>query len=377
LPKTFNYTSRAKRFALKYPLLSDIGIQIFYWVFAFLLYFILVNHISKGVASLFDLNAEVHMTENVIIAVIGAAVYGTILGLIDFYIERRFVRRSLGLELIAKFSLYAVSWFLIMGTTRIIGLAVEAKFIDNASVEYTNVFFSNFGAASTIYAIVMIAGISFIKQMNNKFGPGIILPMLMGRYRKPREEERIFMFMDLKSSTTYAEKLGHLKYSEMIQRCFLDLNKVIPSYYAEVYQYVGDEVVLTWPVDEGVMNLNCLDFFFAFKQQLNNQENKYKTDFGLLPEFKAGLHAGKITVAEVGDIKREIAYHGDTINTASRIQKLCNKYDQKFIASETVKSLFDADEAYKFVFLDETALQGKTENIKLYSISKIDSLYRG
>ena len=206
--------------------------------------------------------------------------------------------------------------------------------------------------------------------MNDKFGPGVILPMFLGKYRKPREEERIFMFMDLKSSTTYAEKLGHLKYSEMIQRCFLDLNKVIPSYYVEVYQYVGDEVVLTWPIEEGVKNMNCLNFYFAFKERLHDQKDKYEGDFGLLPEFKAGLHAGKITVAEVGDIKREIAYHGDTINTAARIQQLCNKYNHKFIVSETIKSLFNQNVSYKFIFLEETVLQGKTEVVKLYSIVK-------
>jgi adenylate cyclase len=370
LPNRINYNSIARKIAHKYPILTDIGIQITYWIFVFVLYFILVNYISKGVASLFDLNARVHMTENIIIALIGATIFGTVLGLIDFYIERKFIRRSLGIELLAKFSLYAISWFLMLSVTRTIGVAIEAKFIDNAPVTYTQEFFSNFGASFTIYVIVMIGGISFIKQMNNKFGPGILLPMLLGKYRNPREEERIFMFMDLKSSTSYAEKLGHLKYSEMIQKCFLDLNKIIPSYYAEVYQYVGDEVVLTWPVEEGVINLNCLKFFFAFKNSTHKQKNKYEEEFGFVPEFKAGLHSGKITVAEVGDIKREIAYHGDTINTAARIQGMCNKFDRDFITSLSIKNLFDEDIQYKFDFLDETILQGKTKRIKLFSISE-------
>ena len=180
----------------------------------------LVNYISKGVASLFDSNAKVHMTENILIAIAGAIIFGTMLGLIDYYVERRMIRRSLGLELLAKFFLYGITWFLVVGITRIIGLVIEAKFIDNANVTYTQAFFSNFGLSSTIYVLVMIMGIGFIKQMNNKFGPGVILPMLLGKYRKPREEERVFMFMDLKSSTTYAEKLGHIKYSEMIQKMF-------------------------------------------------------------------------------------------------------------------------------------------------------------
>jgi adenylate cyclase len=81
--------------------------------------------------------------------------------------------------------------------------------------------------------------ITFIKQMNTKFGPGIIIPMLLGKFRRPRIEKRIFLFMDLKDSTAYAEKLCSLKFSELIQDCFGDVNKVIPLFNAEIYQYSG------------------------------------------------------------------------------------------------------------------------------------------
>ena len=95
--------------------------------------------------------------------------------------------RSLGLEILVKYSLYAITWFLLVNITRDIGIAIEAKFIDNANVGYTDKFFSNMGVSTTVYTMVMMLVISFIKQMNNKFGPGILLPMLWGKYRKPRE----------------------------------------------------------------------------------------------------------------------------------------------------------------------------------------------
>ena len=177
----FDYSTRARRVALKHPLFSDIGTQIIYWIFVLTLYFTLVNYISKAVASIFDLNAKTHMTENIFIAVIGGVLFGTLLGLIDFYIERRFVSRSLGLELLVKYSLYAITWFLLMSITRNVGIAIEAKFIDNANVSYTGKFFSNMGVSTTVYVMVMIAGISFIKQMNNKFGPWNTFTHAMGQ----------------------------------------------------------------------------------------------------------------------------------------------------------------------------------------------------
>jgi adenylate cyclase len=215
----------------------------------------------------------------------------------------------------------------------------------------------------------MIVIISFIKQMNNKFGPGVLIPMLLGKFRKPRIEERIFLFMDLKDSTTYAEKLGHLKFSEMIQDCFLDVNKVIPPFNAEIYQYVGDEVVLSWSSAEGLRRINCIKFFFAFQNFLQNKKEHYVKKYGFVPQFKAGVNIGNITVAEVGDFKREIAYHGDTINTAARIQSVCNTYGKLFIISENLKNEIEWVESFSTEFIDSIKLKGKEKEVKLYSVT--------
>jgi len=362
------YTAKARRAALRHPLLSDIGTQITFWIFAFTLYFFLVNFVSKAITSLFDPDAIVHLSESIIIAIIGAIVFGTLLGLIDFYVERKFIRRSLGLEISVKIFFYIITWFIAINISSAVGFAIDAKIIDESIVSYKKEFFSNMGIASSTYTSVMIVVISFIKQMNNKFGPGIILPMFFGKYRKPRVEERIFMFMDLKDSTSYAEKLGHIKYSEMIQKCFLDVNKVLPSFNAEIYQYVGDEVVLTWEKEEGLNNQNCIKFFFAFQNRLLLNSGNYESNFGFVPEFKASSHVGTITVAEVGDIKREIAYHGDTINIAARIQTKCNDYNKNFLISETLKNNLNAKYGFAIDFVDDTILKGKAEKIKIYSV---------
>ncbi|MCB0535829.1 MAG: hypothetical protein KDD14_26735, partial [Saprospiraceae bacterium] len=102
----------------------------------------------------------------------------------------------------------------------------------------------NFFVALTYFLAVSIL-ISFIRQMNYKFGPGMLWNMLAGKYHKPREEERIFMFLDLKSSTTIAEQLGHIHFSRFIQDCFFDLTEVVLRHKVDIYQYVGDEAVLS------------------------------------------------------------------------------------------------------------------------------------
>ena len=105
--------------------------------------------------------------------------------------------------------------------------------------------------------------ISFINQVNKKYGPGVLVPLLLGKYRNPQEEERIFMFMDLKSSTTVAEELGHLKYSSFIRDCFMDINQVLLPFNAQVYQYVGDEIVVTWTVSDGLKDIFLYQVFLC------------------------------------------------------------------------------------------------------------------
>ena len=216
----------------------------------------------------------------------------------------------------------------------------------------------------------MTLAIYFIIEVNKKFGPGVLVPLLLGRYRNPKEEERAFLFMDLKSSTTIAEKLGHIHYSAFIRDSFMDINKVLKSYDAEIYQYVGDEIVVSWRTESNIKKTICVQFFFACQKQFESRRNYYLEKYGTIPVFKAGLHMGKVTAVEIGEIKRDIAYHGDTLNTASRIQSMCNHYDKNFLTSAHFSIQNGISDHYKTTSLGELLLKGKTEPIKVLCIEE-------
>ncbi|WP_339876924.1 adenylate/guanylate cyclase domain-containing protein [Olleya marilimosa] len=221
------------------------------------------------------------------------------------------------------------------------------------------------------YFIVCSLVFSFLKIAKDNFGKGVLFNQLIGKYKKPREERRIFMFLDLQASTTIAEQLGHFKYSELIQKCFYDLNRVLINYDAEIYQYVGDEAVVSWPFDKGLKANNCVELFFKFQDKLLKNEKLYLKKFGLTPKFKAGLHGGKLIVTEVGTIKKEIAYHGDVINTSARIQGECNKYDETLLISEKLLQKLKLHK-YKLTSIGNIALKGKEEKLNLFSINRIN-----
>lgn len=227
------------------------------------------------------------------------------------------------------------------------------------------------GSFAIYFYIVAVDILMFgLRQVNLFLGGNNFWNLLRGRFYTPREEERIFMFLDLQSSTEHAENLGHIKYSKMIQDCFNDLGIVVEN-EAEIYQYVGDEAILTWKLKDGVRGQNCLNAYFNFKKQLNKRKEYYMQNYNCVPLFKAGINSGIVTVTEVGKYKKEIAYHGDTINTAARIQGKCNELKQGFLISERLKNDLSSS-GFSFSELGSIALKGKENQTRLYGVKQID-----
>lgn len=220
-----------------------------------------------------------------------------------------------------------------------------------------------------IFALLVNFIINLVLYIDISLGSGNLLKMIKGTFYAPKETDRIFMFIDLKGSTTLAEKLGHTRYSEFIQDCFYDI-AIVDQYKAKIYQYVGDEAVLTWSMNGGVQKENCINAFFAFKKRLQDRSSHYLSKYGAIPEFKAGMNSGKITITEVGELKKEIAYHGDTINIAARLQVESKRLDKDLIISENSLHSFEDLSSFIVTPIGDIILKGKNKSIKIFSISE-------
>src|SRR5262249_4212687 len=136
-----------------------------------------------------------------------------------------------------------------------------------------------------LYTLVVYSLLLFLLQINLLLGEGVLWKFIRGKYHQPREEERIFMFLDMKSSTTIAEQLGHVRFYALLNELFHEISQPVLQTKAEIYQYIGDEVVLTWEVRDGLENSNCLKTFFMFKENLVRNRENYQQNFGVKPEF--------------------------------------------------------------------------------------------
>lgn len=306
------------------------------------------------------------LAQRVRIHLVIGAVTGFLFGTLDYLIEKKVYKYvSLGKAMvIGSLSFLIVVLLLLTFAMRVFTKVIGQEFNWEG---YSEFMFSNEMLLLVFYFFLVAFFIDIFKHIDRKLGPGNLWRMIKGEFYQPKEDERIFMFLDLKSSTSIAEKLGHIQYSKLIQDCFKDL-RVVEKYNAEVYQYVGDEVVLTWPKESGLVNSNCLRAFFDFSKKLADRSNYYMKKYGVIPEFKAGLNIGEIVVAEVGEIKTEIAYHGDAINTAARIQEQCNVLGRSLLISEKLQSSLKLDATFSSLHVGDILLKGKSNKVNIYSV---------
>lgn len=269
------------------------------------------------------------------------------------------------------FLLYSVSGFLLLSLGNLLfqciiqGLPPSHPSVLDGVISYlTNVDFAKHFIS---WGIIFIGTIISI-LIYDKYGPGNFRNLLLGRYFHPRTEERIFMFLDIRSSTTVAEKLGDRQYFNFIHDFINDATEPIIYARGEIYQYIGDEIVVSWKMENGLEDANCLQCFFAIKMAIEEAKERYQKKYGVIPDFKAGLHYGSVISGEIGTVKKEIAFSGDVLNTASRIQNECNKHQLDLLLSDDLLALLPLDKNYSIKSIGKIQLRGKAEGVGLSTV---------
>jgi adenylate cyclase len=220
-----------------------------------------------------------------------------------------------------------------------------------------------------LFWLLILIGTLVILQVNDKYGPGVFRSFLLGKYFHPKKEERIFMFLDLRSSTSIAEKLGNASYFNFLKEVFQDATPSILHAKGEIYQYVGDEIVISWKTSKGSEDANCIQCFYNIQLALQSKAEYYQKKYGQVPEFKAGLHNGDVIAGEIGVVKREIAFSGDVLNTTSRIQEQCNVLGVNILLSKFLLDKLPLSTiAFTPKWMGDIVLRGKEQSLALYTV---------
>jgi class 3 adenylate cyclase len=223
-----------------------------------------------------------------------------------------------------------------------------------------------------------IAGIAFVAsvlggaafELKRLVGGRVLLDVVLGRYRRPTREERVLMFLDLVGSTALAESMGELRVQNLLTRVFFDIDQPILAHDGEIHAYVGDGIIITWPRAGEAVERKCLDCFFAIEDKIAAIAELYRREVGSVPKFRAGVHAGPVVISECGDSRRQVAYFGDAMNVAARLQEHCKATGSDLLVSaDVLRGMRSSGEIISRA-LGPVQLRGRAVPIEVFAIER-------
>ena len=241
---------------------------------------------------------------------------------------------------------------------------VEAYFTDE---------FRSFAVRPTnLYALGLLAASSLIvngaRQVRLVLGPGTLTALLLGRYRVPVREERAFLFLDLTDSTGLAQRLGPAEAHAFKNDFFADVAAPVLATGGRIYQYVGDEVVVTWRVKNGQLARSPVETFLLLDEAVRQRADHYRERYGEVPRYKAGLHAGEVVTAEVGTLKKDLVHTGDAVNVAARVEGQCHALGTRLLASEAALGLAPLPAGMDAEEVGAVELRGRKGAVRLFRL---------
>lgn len=340
----------------------NVFFHLFFWESALILYFFFIPDANIFV----DLPISKLSNPYVAISVVSlctSLVFSVIDALFTYRLMRFFPIRF---TVLLKSLLYIVWDFTIV----FVLIDKTTLFLQARSFDYLFETWPTFSAVEVrfiIFFFILCFINNFFVEAIKKIGRGNFRQWFFGLLNKPTEEERIFMFIDLKDSTSLAERLGHKKFSYLVQDVFNDM-AIVDNYNGEIYNYMGDGAIITWTIRGGLKHNNFLRSFYAFVRLVQKRRRYYHRKYGFHPQFKAGVHVGKVMVLQVGQIKRDISYNGDTMNTAARIESKCNELKQALLISGDLYNLLDDTSTFQYKNVGNIALRGKKKSVELFGV---------
>ena len=294
---------------------------------------------------------------------------GLTLGVGEEFLVPRSSRRLSFLQLnLARGASYAVLILLVLA---LVNARREARDSGGGFVQGAGLYLQGESSRrDALIAVALAVLITSILQVRRLHNPGELRGLLFGKYYYPQEESRVFLIADLVGSTAHAERLGPVQYSGLIRDLFTDVSEAILAWRGEVYQYAGDEVIISWRTERGASGSEGVSCFFEMISSLSARASDYRERYDAVPELRGAVHGGQVVTTWVGEAKRELAFHGDALNATARILELCKERRAQLLISADVLDRVSLPPGLTATSQGEFELRGKQERVRVSAIQK-------
>ncbi|WP_406682682.1 adenylate/guanylate cyclase domain-containing protein [Seonamhaeicola sp. MEBiC1930] len=299
---------------------------------------------------------------------------GCFIGLLEvFYVNKLFSKKSFPIKILGKLIFYGVIMFIIIFFLFMIAASIELRTSIFSKVtwnKYMLFFFSITHISTWIQLFFSLLLSLLFTEISDNIGQNVLINFFTGKYHRPVSENRIFMFVDMKDSTAIAESLENEQYFRLLRTFYDSFSDAIINNQGEIYQYVGDEIVITWKLKNGLYKNQCLNCFYDMRTSLKKRDSYFEQNFKITPAFKASLHCGEVTTGEIGALKKDIFFTGDVLNTTARILSLCSAYKKDLLISKTLISQLNTKNLFDVTSLGMVNLKGKKQDVEIVSAEK-------
>jgi adenylate cyclase len=221
-----------------------------------------------------------------------------------------------------------------------------------------------------IFTLVVCGIIVFIMRVRELLGRDIFIDLILGRYRRPVSEERVFLFIDLVGSTSFAEINGDLKAQEYLGELFATYASPVRKHGGIIDDYIGDAAIITWPYHMAIRRAACINCVFDILTEIEQRRDEWIKRFGDVPRLRFAIHGGPVITAEIGVDHHKITYFGDTVNTTSRLESLSKMLGHPILISSDLAHQLLLPKGVKSEYLGEHAVKGRGQTLGVCALSR-------
>ena len=219
-----------------------------------------------------------------------------------------------------------------------------------------------------VLAAVVLASIvvNLLLAMSRLLGAGTLRSIIIGRYHRPRREERAFVFVDIRDSVSVEDRIGDVRFYSYVVEIFHAVEQAAMETGGEVLDYIGDQVMLSWPT--GQSGAGPFNFVLALADHLGRIQSELRSRYGADAAVRVGIHAGLIVAGEIGVFRRKIVLLGSAVNVAARVEQIARDLHADCIATGAALERFELPKALSATSLGVKQLRGKADAVELWQI---------
>jgi adenylate cyclase len=184
------------------------------------------------------------------------------------------------------------------------------------------------------------------------------------------KRDMTFLFCDIRGFTPISEKYkGNPEgLTKLINRFLTRMTDVIIANGGTIDKFMGDCIMAFWnaPIEDGQHEEHAVQAAIDMQNELLKLNQQLAVEGLPTIAIGIGINTGEALVGNMGSDQRfDYSVIGDAVNLAARLESSSKTLGKTLVIGEgTVKA---AKLNYNFEYIDQIAVKGKTEEIKVYT----------